>query len=143
MIGTITPAQRASLRALADAIAPAFGRMPGASSIGLAEPEGQIDRVLALRPDLAAILPLILEATGSDAAKALPDLPPAWRAALLECIAGAYYLHPEVRRLIGYAGQEALSLGRGEIGAEDLLVEMMAAPARWRRPPPDPSEVQP
>lgn len=127
--------QRAVLAALADAIAPAAGLMPAASSIGLAEPGGTIDRVLALRPDLAAALPAILAATDCDADGALDRLDPAQRAVLLECVAGAYYLHPEVRRLIGYAGQEALGLGRGEIGGEDLLAAMMQRPPRWRRPP--------
>ncbi len=140
---TLTTPQRTALAALADVIAPASGRMPAASSIGLVDPGGQVEQVLALRPDLAAALPPILAATGSDAAEALTRMPPVWRTTLLECIAGAYYLHPEVRRLIDYAGQEALSLGRGEIGAEDLLAEMMERPSRWRQPPGDRVDVEP
>lgn len=138
---SLTDPQRAALAVFADVIAPAAGRMPAASTLGLAERGGCIDEVLALRPDLATALRPILAATYSDAAGAISQLPPAWRAALLECVMGAYYLHPEVRRLIGYAGQQALGLGRGEIGAEDLLAEMMERPPRWRRAPEDGAEV--
>ena len=130
--------QRARLAALADAIAPGTDAMPSATSVGLAEAGGLIDRVLALRPDLATrVMPILDAAMGEPSVPAflerLGHETPNDLLALMEVVAGAYYLAPEVQRRIGYSGQQALSLGRGEIGAEDLLAEMMQRPPRWRR----------
>ena len=41
-------------------------------------------------------------------------------------VAGGYYMHDQVRRLLGYAGQEALTLSRGGFGGEDLIDPMLA-----------------
>jgi hypothetical protein len=42
----------------------------------------------------------------AEALTTLPGLDPAAHAALLEAVAGGYYAHPEVRALLGYAGQQ-------------------------------------
>lgn len=130
----LTPERRVVLTALADAIAPAAFGMPEASALGLTLTGGLVDRVLALRPDLAASLPSILDASGppTDPAAILGGIDHAWLAILMQVVAGAYYMHPVVRKRIGYTGQEALTLGRGEIGGEDLLAAMMERPPRWR-----------
>lgn len=49
-------------------------------------------------------------------------------------MAGAYYLSPEVRKRIGYPGQQAQMLPREGIGVEDLLEGMLDAPKRFRHP---------
>lgn len=132
-------AQRAVLAALAEAIAPRSARMPSAGDLGLTGEGGPADRVLRLRPDLAPALELVLaraaESRLDPAAflHRLQETDAAGLLALMQVVAGAYYMQPAVMAAIGYPGQEAGSLGRGEIGGEDLLAAMMERPPRWRR----------
>ncbi len=129
---------RERLAALADLVAPAAHGMPAASEIDLCREGGPVDRVLALHPDLLAPLAEALEAAADGAALSrLEAERPAAYAALLETVAGAYYLDGTVRRRLGYRGQEALSLDKGRIGAEDALERMMARPPFWRPVPED------
>ncbi len=133
----MSPGQRRRMAELADTIAPGTALMPSASAIGLALEGSVIDRVLALRRDLAArVLPILDGSVATpDPATFLDRLEretPGDFLVLMEVVSGAYYLAPEVRVAIGYFGQEALSLGRGEIGGEDLLAAMMQRPPRWR-----------
>jgi hypothetical protein len=138
----LTLERRTTLARLADAIAPAAAGMPSASDISLARESGLIDRVLALRPDLARRLPALLDALLDAPAGAEPDAAlarlqaddPAGLDALMQAVAGAYYLDGQVKRRIGYRGQEALTLDRGGFGGEDLLLAMMERPPRWRDP---------
>lgn len=125
------------LAALAGVLIPAGRGLPSAPEAGVPGP--LLDRVLALRADARAVL--------ADALAIRPDLPaeaavpvmeaaaPDLLAALFEVLAAAYYLSPQVRAGIGYAGQQALALPRGGFGAEELALEMMASPPRWRVPP--------
>jgi len=137
----LAAAERAVLAALAEAIAPRTARMPSAGDIGLTAEGGPTDRVLRLRPDLAPALELVLaRATESRLDPAaflhrLRETDPVGLLALMQVVAGAYYMQPAVMAAIGYSGQEAGSLGRGEIGGEDLLAAMMERPPRWRHAP--------
>lgn len=100
--------QRATLAALADVLVPAAVGMPAASEVGV--PTKWIDRALGARPDLRTDLDRVLDrARGRDAAEALrlldeEDAPGI--AALGTLVTGAYYLHPKIRKLIGYPGQK-------------------------------------
>jgi len=99
---------RATLAALADVLIPAADRMPAASEAGAA---GEwLDEVLRVRGDLEAPLQGLLErARGVDPAAEVERLEreePEALEALATAVAGAYFLNPEVRRLIGYPGQE-------------------------------------
>lgn len=85
-------AQRAKLRALADTWIPAGPGMPAASVAGAAD--GELDRVLAARPDLAGPICQALAGEGAPSESALP--------ALRFAIAAAYYLAPSVRRALRY-----------------------------------------
>ncbi len=127
----LSQSRRAALAAVADFLVPRTERMPGAGDLGLFAPGGLADRVLAYRPDLAVALDSLLDTPLPPPA----GMSPAALSILMQVVAGAYYLHPEVKRLIGYAGQEAQSLGRGGIGGEDLLARMMERPPRWRAVP--------
>jgi hypothetical protein len=99
---------RTTLAALADVLIPAADDMPAASKAGAA---GQwLDEVLRVRGDLEAPLQGLLErARGVDPPAEVERLereePEAFEA-LATAVAGAYFLNPEVRRLIGYPGQE-------------------------------------
>lgn len=127
----------ARLAALAAVLIPAGRGLPSAPEAGVPGP--QLDRLAPLRPDLPAIL--------AAATAFRPDLPaeaavpamareaPGLFADLFEALAAAYYLSPAVRAGIGYAGQQALALPRGGFGAEELALEMMARPPRYRIPP--------
>ena len=99
---------RKTLAVLADVLIPAADGMPAASEAGAA---GEwLDEVLRVRGDLEApLLGLLDHARGTDPAGEVERLrreePEAFEA-LSTAVAGAYFLNPEVRRLIGYPGQE-------------------------------------
>ncbi len=139
MTPVLDVARRSALAALADILVPAGRGMPSAGEVDLCRAGGPVDRVLAIRPDLAAALPAMLDAwTGpatQDGVEAFAQGRPESFAALLETVIGAYYLDREVKRRLGYDGQQALTLPRAGIGGEDHLEALLEAPARWRRPP--------
>ena len=104
---TIENKDRSTLAGLADVLIPASAGFPSASQVGVAA-EG-LDQVLAVRPDLAKPLNVILQsAKGRNPAEVvaqLQDENPASFAALAEIVAGAYFMNPQVRVAIGYHGQ--------------------------------------
>jgi hypothetical protein len=107
---------RETLAALADVLIPAADGMPAASEAGAAGE--QLDEVLRVRSDLGEPLQRLSErARGADPAGEVERLqaeePDAFEA-LSTAIAGAYFLNPDVRRRMGYPGQE-----RRPIEAED------------------------
>lgn len=133
----LSPARRGVLTRLADLIVPACGELPAAGTLDLGG--APIDRLLRLRPDLLPPLRVLLEECAALPPADLPTwldaLSPTAMAVLLQVVAGAYYLQPEVRRLIGYPGQEALTLPRDGFGGEELLMAMMQSPPRFRSAP--------
>ena len=133
---TLGPETRLLIAKLATQMIPRSSEMPGASDIALAQ--APLDRVLRHRPDLADFLEALPE-IGSDepSEEYLHRLkiknPPACHA-LLQAVLGAYYMHPEVKRRLGYQGQQALTLPRGGFGGEELLEQVMNMPPRFRDP---------
>lgn len=107
---SVAEEMRMRLRELADELIPGADGMPSASEVGVAE--RQLDRVLAARPDLAAPLrdaltrPASAPATEWLGRLAADD--PAAHDAFLLVVVGGYYIDPEVRRRLGYRGQEPL-----------------------------------
>lgn len=104
----IDDALRARLVQLADGLIPGTEAMPAPSSLDVGG--RQLDAVLASRPDLADGVRRALEAAADV------DDPIAWVErhaeadpeacdALVTALVAAYYLHPEVQRRLGYAGQ--------------------------------------
>ena len=114
--GTAAALDRETLAGLADALIPASDGMPAASEAGATGKH--LDEVLRLRSDLEEPLRQLTErARGADPAQEVERLQaeePAAFEALSTAVAGAYFLNPDVRRLIGYPGQE-----RRPIEAED------------------------
>ena len=104
---TIENKDRSTLAGLADVLIPASAGFPSASQVGVAA-EG-LDQVLAVRPDLAKPLKVILQSAKgrnpADVVAQLQDENPASFAALAEIVAGAYFMNPQVRVAIGYHGQ--------------------------------------
>jgi len=104
--------RRARFAELADVLIPAEAPMPAASEAGAAA--RGLDLVLRARPDLDGLLQAAVTYSGGPpdqpAADAVADLATAggdiWLA-LTVAVSAAYYSDPEVRKLIGYPGQEA------------------------------------
>ena len=104
--------QQKRLAKLADLIAPRLDDMPSASDLGLVD--GGIKDVLRLRADLAAKLPGILsdcpETPSNNYLEGLSARQPEALEVLVQIVAGAYYMNPRVRKLIGYNGQKELPI---------------------------------
>ncbi len=104
---SLTDAQRRTFAALADVLIPEAEGMPAASQVQL---EGApLDQVLGLRPDLhEAFFRALDRAAGKDAAQVLEQLNRDDHLAIgaVGVVASAaYYMQPEVWRLLGYPGQ--------------------------------------
>lgn len=103
---TFTSVQRSRLAALADHLIPAADGMPSASEVGIHT--DLLDRVIESRPDVVDALTATLAGEITDPGSYLASLAATDRPAyqtILQVVAGGYYLHPEVRRRIGYPGQ--------------------------------------
>jgi len=102
-------ALRETFRAIADVLIPAAEGMPAASAVGVHE--ATLDRILALRPDLTERLMRGLrtaaEHPADEAARRLNAQDPDALSVIGLVAAAAYYMHPRVRALIGYPGQES------------------------------------
>lgn len=109
--------------------------VPGAEAVDVA---GRLlDEALAAAPALAEPLAALLDGLAAE--------PPELAVARLEherrqdfqllllAATGSYLLNPNVRRRIGYPGQEALVLPTGgEVAGESLLEPVLARGPRWR-----------
>jgi hypothetical protein len=126
--------QRQLFAELANAILPGDGHQPSAVEIDIAE--APLDSTLRYRPDLEAGLLARLQhyrkAMPVDASEYLQALDEVELRNLMVIVCAAYYMHPTVMRVIGYSGQAAITLGRGGFGAEELVLEMMDQPKRFR-----------
>jgi hypothetical protein len=103
---------RALFAAMADLLIPSGGGMPSASEAGVAA--RWLDEVLRVRPDFGAPLAAVIaDAGGADPADGLARLrnsDPAGFGVLAEVVAGAYFLNPDVRKAIGYGGQQQVPI---------------------------------
>ncbi|PYV22820.1 MAG: hypothetical protein DMG27_17310 [Acidobacteria bacterium] len=135
---TIENKDRSTLAGLADVLIPASAGFPSASQVGVAA-EG-LDQVLAVRPDLAKPLKVILQsAKGRNPAEVvaqLQDENPASFAALAEIVAGAYFMNPQVRVAIGYHGQVPQPLASRPDHLNDGLLQPVTDRGPIYRPTP-------
>jgi hypothetical protein len=139
--GAIDERLRARLAAVANALIPAADGMPAASGVDIGG--RQLDAVLASRPDLVDALRRALEAAGDvdDAIawiEALRADDPSGYEALVTAVVGGYYLHPQVKRLLGYPGQvpEPVKVDPLPDYADEGLLERVYARGRIYRPTP-------
>jgi hypothetical protein len=132
------PAQRAVLAGLADVLIPAGDGMPSASAGTVAE-EG-LDQVLAAVPSLGASLADVLaRAKGREPAEVVASLArtdPAAYGILTEVVTAAYFMNPEVRKAVGYAGQGPSPLDPRVDYMEDGLLESVIKRGPIYRPTP-------
>lgn len=86
--------------------------MPSASEAGV--PAEYADRVFDARPDMLGDTTSLLRAVkGEDPAQVIRRLrahPSAQFDTLSEVVAGAYFLNPEIRELIGYPGRRDIPI---------------------------------
>jgi hypothetical protein len=136
--GVIDDDLRERLRRFADVLIPAAHGMPAAGDVGVAD--GQLDKVLAVRPDLAEPLArAVADADPADHETSLARLRERDRQAhdaLLLVVAGGYYIDADVRRRLGYDGQQPLEV-RPEIipnYVEEGLIEPLLARGPVYRP---------
>ena len=129
---TLDDEARQILMGLADLLIPASERMPSASQAGVG---GEwIDHAMVARQDWAVALVALLErARGKDYRAILAELQtsePATFTMLTEMVAGAYFMNPEIRKLIGYPGQRAIPIGT----TPDEQLEELLQPVVQRGP---------
>lgn len=127
MSSPLTDIQRKTLDGLADALIPAAAGKPSASQAGVS---GELlDRTLAAVPAWTEpLLGILDEAAGRPPDRFARELradKPEEFAVLSLAAAGAYFLNPRVRELIGYPGQEAhpLSLAASPAYVENGMLE--------------------
>jgi hypothetical protein len=105
-------AQRELFGAIADLLIPSGDGMPSATEAGV--PMKWLDEVLRARPDFGPPLVTVLDgARGTEPADAVAHLrasDPAGFGVLAEVVAGAYFLNPQVRKAIGYNGQQQVPI---------------------------------
>lgn len=133
---------RARLARIADVLVPTDGEMPAASTVGIAG--DLLDKALQARPDLAAdcrrAVAGCADPPSPEALEQLAEADSAGFSALMVLVLGGYYLSAEVRKLLHYAGQEALRIDIGELPAyieEELLDEVIDRGPIYRTIPPD------
>lgn len=137
MSAGLTPAETATLTALADLLVPAAEAMPAASAVGM--PGKLLEQVLHARPDWRLPLRAALrEAEGEDPAAFIAEFsardPEAMRILGL-VIAGGYYLSPEVRLLLSFPGQQRQSYDPDaalDAECEEMLQRVIARGRLWR-----------
>jgi hypothetical protein len=135
---TLTEAERAVLASVADRLIPAAHGMPSAADI---LNDDRLRFVLAARPDLlepfrAALRPDVGDDVEARIAMLGRDEPVALGALQLAIVAG-YYTDRRVRELIGYPGQEALTIRSWELPRyleEGLIDAVLARGPTWRDP---------
>ena len=122
--------QRDRLAQLAHAILPGALGQPAASDISIEQ--APIDRALKSRPDLALAFASVLDRFDGDAQDFLRELTDTEFNLMMTLICGAYLMDAKVKNALNYPGQQALTPNRGGFGAEELVIEMMQKPKRYR-----------
>jgi hypothetical protein len=133
-------ARRAVLAAVADVLIPKGDGMPSASEAGVAA--RWLDEVLRLRPDFGPPLATVLDAMKAvDPAAGVARVraeDPAGFGVLAEVVAGGYFLNPEVRKAIGYPGQQSVPIQQEDPPdyEQDGLIASVISRGRVYRPTP-------
>jgi hypothetical protein len=133
----LTDEDRRCFAGLSDVLIPAAEGMPSASQAQVAD--HWLEEALRFRPDLEPGLRAALEAAaGLDPEKAVEllnrDHIPAFEA-LGTLAAGAYFLNPEIRRLIGYPGQAPTPVKDDTGSYVDLLEHVLERGQVYREVP--------
>ncbi|HVB70477.1 MAG TPA: hypothetical protein VND83_03110 [Acidimicrobiales bacterium] len=132
----MTASERAAFGEIADILVPQTEAMPSATGADVAS--RWIDVALSHRPDLRSAFGDALAALagrGPDAVWTLAREAPEKFQALATLTAGAYYLNPEVRALVGYPGQTTRDFDDEVPSYSDLLEHVVSRGPRYRPTP--------
>jgi hypothetical protein len=133
---SLSGADREIYGRLADELIPTAPDMPSASQAEV--PSRWIDEALRVRPDLMDDLRVAIEVgSGTTAAEAVALLHakhPAVFDSIGTLTAGAYFLNPEVRRLIGYPGQVPVPIRDDVDSYIDMLANVVERGQIYRKP---------
>ena len=91
-----------------------------------------LDRVFKSRADLLPRFIEILELEKEISNEFLQILPDSDFNLLMTVLCAAYLMDNRVKNSLGYNGQQALTPNRGGFGAEDLVMELLKKPKRFR-----------
>ena len=131
-------ADRVVLAGLADVLIPARDGMPAASAAAVTE--SGLDHVLTAVPSLAPPLADVLaKVAGRDPAEVVASLArtdPAAYGVLAEVVTAAYFMNADVRRAVGYTGQDPSPLDPRVDYMEDGLLESVIKRGPIYRPTP-------
>lgn len=134
----INASEQATFAAVADQLIPAAHGMPSAGEVVA---EKRLAFVLGARPDLEEPLTQALRPElGDDPAARLQRLAasePNLLSALQLVVVGGYYTDKRVRELIGYPGQEAITLQSWKLPnfiEEGLIDQVLTRGPVWRDP---------
>ena len=137
-LATLTADERTTLGSIADRLIPAAAGMPSAADV---LSEERLRFVLGARPDLTEPVRAALRPGLGDAPQARLDAlgrdEPATLGALQLVIVGGYYTDARVRELIGYPGQQALTVRSWEYPPyleEGHIDAVLARGPVWRDP---------
>jgi hypothetical protein len=125
---------RQRLAAFADALIPGGAGLPSASAADVHQ--SWIDRTFDCRPDLTAMVMKVIGGTAdpADELKRLRQAEPDLFENFAFAIAGAYFMNPEVRQLVGYPGPAPLRKRPKPGEAEDYLRGGLLDPVIKRGP---------
>lgn len=122
--------REAFLALIAEAL-PGHGRQPAAVELDLADET--LEPVFRSRPELCAPFEALLDRYSPPADSFIAGLDDTEFNRLMLVLCAAYLQHPRVREALGYWGQQALTPNRsGLFGCEDLVLEMLEKPKRFR-----------
>jgi hypothetical protein len=127
-------AQRARLVQLADVLMPAGAGLPAPSEVDVHRE--LIDRALDAVPMMAPVVEIALRAPGepTEAVERLRREQPQVFMAFTFILSGAYFLHPRVRKALGYEGLAIQPKPPLEGEAEYYLEDGLLAPVLSRGP---------
>ena len=91
-----------------------------------------LEQALKSRMDLLPRFIEILELENEVSEEFLQDLAESDFAILMTLLCAAYLMDSRVKNSLGYDGQQALTPNRGGFGAEELVMELLEKPKRFR-----------
>jgi hypothetical protein len=130
MISPLSEIRRSSVALLAHCILPGTDDQPSAAEKDLGY--FAIDRAFKSRPELGGDFCTILDRFHSDAEDFLQQLTAPDFNLVMTLICADYVMEGSVKKSLGYSGQPALKPNRGGFGAEELVIEMLQQPKRYR-----------
>lgn len=131
MTPILSDQQTTAFKELAQVVFPGWKEQPSADNINIEQEP--LARVLKSRPDLEAPLVSVLALFKNNADEFLRELSDADFSVLMTAISAAYVLDRQVKNALDYPGQQALTLDRGGFGCEELVLELMEQPKRFRQ----------